>query len=309
MPRAEVGTAKYVANQMKSKGLQRLRWYCQVCEKQCRDENGFKCHAQSESHLRQMLVVGENAGSHIASFSSQFQSGFVSVLSRRFGTKRVLANRVYQEYISDKSHLHMNATRWVTLTEFVKHLGRTGVARVDETEKGWFIAWIDNSPQALAKQEASIKKERLTMSDEQRERQLIAEQIEKAAAEQGDAEAESPPAEEDRELKREEGAEKVVLSLSLAKPAPAASSSASTGLKLNPLKPGNALKLGNPLKAGNPSKAANPLKQNVFKIAAASTGSKGEGSSNDKKRPMSAAEALILEDQDRKRRRMERESA
>lgn len=59
---------------------------------------------------------------------------------------------MYQEYIADKSHLHMNATRWVTLSEFVKHLGRSGIARVDETEKGWFIAWIDNSPQALAKQ-------------------------------------------------------------------------------------------------------------------------------------------------------------
>jgi DNA/RNA-binding protein KIN17 len=69
----------------------------------------------------------------------------------RFGTKRVLANRVYQEYIADKSHLHMNATRWVTLTEFCKHLGRSGIARVDETEKGWFIAWIDSSPKALAK--------------------------------------------------------------------------------------------------------------------------------------------------------------
>lgn len=45
----------------------------------------------------------------------------------------------------------MNATRWVTLTEFVKHLGRAGIAKVDETEKGWFIAWIDNSPKALAK--------------------------------------------------------------------------------------------------------------------------------------------------------------
>ena len=155
---------------MKSKGLQRLRWYCQVCEKQCRDENGFKCHAQSEAHLRQMLVVGEHAGSHIANFSTQFQSEFVSLLSRRFnhshtqtcilvanqyiyrfGTKRVAANRVYQEYISDKQHLHMNATRWVTLTEFVKHLGRSGIARVDETEKGWFVAWIDSSPKALAK--------------------------------------------------------------------------------------------------------------------------------------------------------------
>lgn len=69
----------------------------------------------------------------------------------RFGTKRVRANQVYQEYISEKSHLHMNSTRWVTLTEFVKHLGRSGIAKVDETEKGWFIAWIDNSPNALAK--------------------------------------------------------------------------------------------------------------------------------------------------------------
>ena len=140
---------------MKAKGLQRLRWYCQICQKQCRDENGFKCHTQSESHLRQMLVVGESAGKHISDFSSQLQHDFVQLLSRRFGTKRVKANNVYQEFIQDKNHLHMNATRWVTLTEFVKHLGRTGIARVDETEKGWFIAWIDNSPKALAKQVSS----------------------------------------------------------------------------------------------------------------------------------------------------------
>ena len=50
----------------------------------------------------------------------------------------------------------MNSTRWVTLSEFVKHLGRTGVARVDETEKGWFIAWVDRSPKALAKQVSVI---------------------------------------------------------------------------------------------------------------------------------------------------------
>ncbi|KXN84328.1 KIN17-like protein [Leucoagaricus sp. SymC.cos] len=300
---------------MKSKGLQRLRWYCQVCQKQCRDENGFKCHAQSEAHLRQMLVVGEHAGSHIANFSAQFQSDFVQLLSRRFGTKRVLANRVYQEFISDKHHLHMNSTRWVTLTEFVKHLGRTGVARVDETEKGWFLAWIDNSPKALAKAEASLKKERATMSDEARERMLIAEQIERAKAEAGedgddDSDSGSPPIEEG--LKRDEG-EKVVLSLS-AKPAPATSSSAtasesasstkpaSTGLRLNPLKPGI-----NPLKA-------NPLKRpNVFKMVAQSSSKAPDGDkANDRKRPaaaMSAAEQLILEDQERKRRRMERESA
>ena len=83
MPKAEAGTAKAFANAQKAKGLTRLRWYCQVCQKQCRDENGFKCHTQSEAHLRQMLVVGENAGRHIADFSSTFQSEFVKLLSRR----------------------------------------------------------------------------------------------------------------------------------------------------------------------------------------------------------------------------------
>ncbi|KAG6837342.1 hypothetical protein H0H93_010944 [Arthromyces matolae] len=300
MPRAEVGTPKYLANKMKSKGLQRLRWYCQVCEKQCRDENGFKCHMTSESHLRQMLVVGENAGRHISDFSSTFQSEFVSLLSRRFGTKRVRANQVYQEYIADKSHLHMNATRWVTLTEFVKHLGRCGIARVDETEKGWFIAWIDNSPKALAKQEASLKKDRATISDEQRERLLIAEQIERAAAE---AEQSSPHGEDipavEEGLKRDEGTQKVVLSLSAVK---------STATAEKPLPQSLAFK--NPLKAvANPLKA-NPLKRpNVFKTASSSTDI-GTERPNDRKRsaPISAAERLIMEEQERKRRRMEREA-
>ncbi|KAF8349593.1 domain of Kin17 curved DNA-binding protein-domain-containing protein [Amanita rubescens] len=301
MPRAEVGTPKYVANKMKSKGLQRLRWFCQVCEKQCRDENGFKCHAQSESHLRQMLVVGENAGKHIADFSSRFQHEFVTLLSRRYNTKRVLANRVYQEYIGDKNHLHMNATRWVTLTEFVKHLGRSGIARVDENEKGWFISWIDSSPKALAKQEATLKKERATMNDEQRERMHIAEQIERAAAEAEKDESSSSGTPPGEGLKRDEGAEKLVLSFA-PKPKPETEASPSApagGLKLSGVKPG-----------------INPLKRpNVFKMFASSKGtslaeeSAKTSEKSDRKRPapMSMAEKLIVEDQERKRRRMDRD--
>lgn len=249
-----------------------------------------------------MLVVGENAGRHIADFSSQFQHDFVQLLSRRYNTKRVRVNQVYQEFIQDKNHLHMNATRWVTLTEFAKHLGRSGIARVDETEKGWFIAWIDSSPKALAKQEASMKKDRATRDDEQRERTLIAEQIERAKLEKeaSDEGSTSPPAEEG--LKRDEGAEKIVLSFS-AKPAATSDTTATaapTGLKLT------AMKFGvNPLKA-------NPLKRpNVFKSAAPVKSESLEGGGeNDRKRPapMSAAERLIMEEQERKRRRMDRES-
>ena len=48
-----------IANRIKAKGLQKLRWYCQMCQKQCRDENGFKCHLTSEGHKRQMIVFGQ----------------------------------------------------------------------------------------------------------------------------------------------------------------------------------------------------------------------------------------------------------
>lgn len=72
----------------------------------------------------------------------------------RFGTKRVRANQVYQEYIQDKYHVHMNSTRWVTLTEFIKHLGRSGIARVDDTEKGVVHRVGGQQPQGAGKSRA-----------------------------------------------------------------------------------------------------------------------------------------------------------
>ncbi|KIM29983.1 hypothetical protein M408DRAFT_328420 [Serendipita vermifera MAFF 305830] len=335
--RAEVGTPKYLANAMKSKGLQRLRWYCQVCEKQCRDENGFKCHTQSEGHLRQMLVVGESAGRHIQDYSMQFQSEFVSLLSRTCGTQRVKANNIYQDYIRDKSHLHMNATRWVTLTGFISHLGQAGIVRVEDTEKGLFISWVDNSPKALAKAESNMKKDRLNKSDEQRERQMINEQIERAAAMEQQARegnddagssgsngeatsSASPPA---TELKLGEG-EKVKFSFSLKKPAasatpavPVASTSTTEATTTSPESASTSAPV-----AAAPAPATNVFKANAFKraapkpAAAPSTNVFKMGGSSSKpvanvlagsKRPLSATEALMQEDMERKRRRMDRE--
>lgn len=135
-----------------------------------------------------MIVVGEQAGKHISNYSEEFKSGFLSILSRQYGTKRVRANNVYQEYIQDKTHIHMNSTRWLSLTEFVKFLGRQGIVKADEIDGKWFIAWVDNSPQALARTEAAQKKERHHMDDEERERKLINEQIARARAQHVDAE-------------------------------------------------------------------------------------------------------------------------
>lgn len=127
-----------------------------------------------------MKLFGENPKKYLENFSREFKSEYLKQLSRAHGTKRVFANKVYQELISDRHHLHMNATRWNSLTEFVTHLGREGLCHVDETEKGWFITWIDNSPAALARKAALQKKERQDSTDEERLRKLLEEQIQKS---------------------------------------------------------------------------------------------------------------------------------
>ena len=180
MPKAEVGSTKYLSNKLKSKGLQRLRFWCEVCHKQCRDENGYKCHTMSESHVRQMQVVGLNANKVISDYSNDFQRNFLQQLRTAHGTKQIHLNRFYQEVIADKEHVHMNSTRWSSLTEFAKHLGREGLVRVEENDKGLHISWIDNSPEALRRAEAIRKKERQDKGDEEREQRLIRDQIEKA---------------------------------------------------------------------------------------------------------------------------------
>lgn len=210
MPKAEAGSVKHLNNKLKSKGLQRLRWFCQVCEKQCRDANGFKMHTQSESHVRQMLVVGEDPKKFINEFSNQFLSDFISLLKTGHGEKQVIINHFYQEYIANKEHIHMNATKWPSLTEFAKHLGREGICKVEESDRGIKIAWIDNSPDALRRQEALRRKEAQNQGDEEIEQRMIREQIKRAHAAAAATQDSEKDAEE-RELKRQEG-EKITLS-------------------------------------------------------------------------------------------------
>ncbi|RHZ32472.1 hypothetical protein DYB37_004300, partial [Aphanomyces astaci] len=193
-----------------SKGLQRLRWYCQVCEKQCRDENGFKAHTSSDSHQRQMLIVASNPTKFIQGYSEQFERSFLENLRRSHTTKRVSAHVVYNEYIRDKNHVHMNATRWTTLSGFVQYLGKTGKCVVDETEKGWFIQYINNDPVAMARQEELKRKRQALLDHEERNRRFIQAQVKEAQEKFGldDDGDENKPAHQPR-------VEKVSMSLKL----------------------------------------------------------------------------------------------
>ncbi|KAH7640667.1 dna/rna-binding protein kin17-like protein [Dermatophagoides farinae] len=179
MGKHEPLTAKAIGKRIKAKGLQKLKFYCQMCQKQCRDANGFKCHLTSEAHQRQLLLFSENPNRYMDEFSSDFLKDFLHLLKRRYSTKRVLANQVYQEYIKDRDHLHMNSTRWCTLTGLVKWMGRKGICHVENNEKGWFITYIDRDPETLLRNENKAKKEKMFRDDDERQAQLIQEQIER----------------------------------------------------------------------------------------------------------------------------------
>ncbi|KAJ5930927.1 hypothetical protein N7466_006420 [Penicillium verhagenii] len=215
MGRAEAGSAKAIGNKIKAKGLGRLRWYCQACERQMRDANGFKCHITSESHVRQMLVLGENAPKAISDFSQQFTDNFVNNLRTQHGEKKVHINHFYNTIISDREHIHMNSTKFQSLTQFAQHLGKNGICRVEETEKGIFVSWIDNSPETMRKREAIQKKEREEKNDEQREQKMILEQVERARNAFKETKASGEDPDSDAKLLQPQNGEKMSLNLGL----------------------------------------------------------------------------------------------
>jgi DNA/RNA-binding protein KIN17 len=142
----------------------------------------------SEGHLRQMRLFAQNPNQILDSFSSQFEKGFMQILSHSHGTKRVFANRVYQEYIADKNHVHMNSTVWTTLTGFCKYLGKEGKCIVDETEKGWYIQYIDRDPQTLMKQQQREERKQLEVNEDEIQKRMIENQIKAAFEKQRERE-------------------------------------------------------------------------------------------------------------------------
>ena len=56
---------------------------------------------------------------------------------------------IWKDVIAERHHIHLNATKWVTLTEFVKYLGKEGLAEVDVDEEGKWYPFSPLSPAEL----------------------------------------------------------------------------------------------------------------------------------------------------------------
>lgn len=185
MGSADFGSAKFVSKQMKARGLQKLKFYCQVCTKQCRDENGFKSHIRSSSHLEKISHVTKK---DIQEYTQQFENNFLKLLRVSHGEKQIEANKFYNEFIQEKNHIHMNATVYTSLSKFIQHLGRSGLIRIHNLEDinnetidmGQLkISYIDNSSENTLRKEKLHQLEINEKGDQEIKKRLLEQQIQK----------------------------------------------------------------------------------------------------------------------------------
>ena len=126
----------------------------------------------------------------------------------------------------------MNATRWLTLTDYVQWLGKKGICVVDETEKGWFVTYIDRDPETLRRQEEVEKKRKLDLDDRQRQELFLQRQMDKAkekATDGGDAAGEAPSTSSATELKKSSEDELVRMSFKRTKLMPTSETATPSG--------------------------------------------------------------------------------
>jgi hypothetical protein len=162
-----------------SSRLFKLKFFCQICNKQLQDKDGFKCHLNSNYHKQNLEIVADNPKFYISSYSKEFETGYMDILKRNYSVNWVSANKIYQEYISDKYATHMNATKWNSLTGFINYLESIGKILVKEDDKEIKIKYIDNTPKGIYEKNIIEKKKKVEMLLEKLNQKKIQEKIKK----------------------------------------------------------------------------------------------------------------------------------
>lgn len=135
--------AMLISKKFRYGSLGKLKWFCEMCQYQARNEESFNSHVKSERHRRMMLHFRENSESIIRNNSNQFKKEFLSVLKTRYRDKEVLANTVYISVISNKYHQHMNSTRWISVRGFLEEIKQDGYIELKDTDNGPVIKYIE----------------------------------------------------------------------------------------------------------------------------------------------------------------------
>jgi len=242
----------------------------------------------SDGHQRQMQLFVQDPNRFMDEFSQEFEKGFMQLMSHSYRSTRVLANTVYCDFISNRHHTHMNSTIWVTLSNFVQYLGRTNQCKIDKTPKGWYLQYVDNSPEALLRAKQADEMEKAAVSDEQRHAQMLRQQIEDVKTAGGFVESEFT------ELQRQEGDAPISFAMGATSSADAARASEQSNVDEKLAIDKNVLAHAFEAHNSTSSGSAGPVR--------GSSSSRANGSRDSKERKISAMESVRLEHEAAKKR-------
>ena len=146
MPKYEPGTAAFASNQMRKSHKTKIRWYCGLCHVPCKDENGFKCHLSSETHLLKEQAVDESLRTFkLTKNDREFRKKFIDLIVAKHFGQTVFAHEIYRElYPLDRPQNIMKATCWETLGTFIAQLRKEGRIEANKGVKGWQIRIANN---------------------------------------------------------------------------------------------------------------------------------------------------------------------
>lgn len=77
----------------------RLKHFCELCRKQCKDENGFKCHVNSASHQLRVRDFATNPLEHIEKASKEFEWRFIQHVKTKYAGGPKFLEELYNELI------------------------------------------------------------------------------------------------------------------------------------------------------------------------------------------------------------------
>ena len=82
-----------------------------------------------------MMDFHEDPAKFIERFSKEFENKFLEVFEQRFGYSNfVQINNVYNEYIKDAHHTHLNATKWSSISDFADYLADSNRCELKKEE-------------------------------------------------------------------------------------------------------------------------------------------------------------------------------
>jgi DNA/RNA-binding protein KIN17 len=167
MPKHEESTAAFLNQQQRKSQKTKIRWYCGLCHVACKDENGYKCHLEHETHIHREQAVQESLRSfQLTSEDRKFRKRFLEFLATKHFGQTVLAHDIYRElYPLDRGHNIMKSTAWETLGVFVAQLRKEGRLEAHKGLKGWQMRvtseeFVDSEPDTQKPPPQPLKEKR-----------------------------------------------------------------------------------------------------------------------------------------------------